>query len=94
MKSKIKDFSTNVAHVRLEGLSLDNNNEGEFPTLVSGLLLFCLTVSAAIIPDGSCESRQSYLVIEERDQGKPRAGRQRPPGIFRVQKGSSMMALA
>ena len=61
---------------------------------MSGLLLFCLTVSAAIIPDGSCESRQSYLVIEERDQGKPRAGRQRPPGIFRVQKGSSMMALA
>ena len=53
----------------------------------------CLTQSAAIIPEGSCESRQSYLVIEELHQGEARAGREAPPGIFRVQKGSSMMAL-
>ena len=40
----------------------------------SHLLLFCLTWSAAIIPWVSCESWQSYLVIEDLEQGEAKRG--------------------
>ena len=69
IKLKVNNlFLQMFPHVWL--LLIRDNNGGEFLNILgSDLFLFCLTLSGVIIPDGSCESRQSYLVIEELEQG-------------------------